>query len=64
MQKNRTSEALSPKEMQRLALLHVQAYLGACHCQSRTDVLQALAQWEEVGAEMANFIRDTHIIFH
>jgi len=62
MSKTKHTEALSQKEMQRLALIHVQAYVGACHCRSRTDVLQALAQWEEVGAEMADFIRHTRII--
>lgn len=62
MPKNKSQEPLSQKEMQRLALIHVQAYVNACHCQSRTDVLQALAHWQDVGAEMADFIRHTRII--
>jgi len=36
MDKNNPSQVLTQKEMQRLALVHVQAYVGACHCQSRT----------------------------
>lgn len=62
MQKNKSSEALSSKEMQRLALIHVQAYLSACHCKSRTDVLQALTQWQNVGADLADFVSHTRII--
>ncbi|MDF7630463.1 hypothetical protein PUG46_14425 [Erwiniaceae bacterium L1_55_4] len=62
MNKNNSPEALSQKEMQKLALIHVQAYLNACHCQSRTDVLQALVHWQDVGSEMAGFIRNTRII--
>ncbi|WP_210507515.1 hypothetical protein [Pantoea ananatis] len=62
MPKDNSPEALSQKEMQRLALIHVQAYVNTCHCQSRTDVLQALAHWQDVGAEMADFIRHTRII--
>ncbi len=62
MPKDNSPEALSQKEMQRLALIHVQAYVNACHCQSRTDVLQALAHWQDVGAEMTDFIRHTRII--
>ena len=56
------SEVLTQKEMQRLALTHVQAYVGACHCQNRRDVLLALAHWQNVGDEIADFIRHTHII--
>ncbi|SNY71022.1 hypothetical protein [Pantoea sp. GL120224-02] len=62
MNKNTPSKVLTQKEMQRLALIHVQAYVNACHCQSRTDVLQALTHWQDVGAEMADFIRHTRII--
>ncbi|WP_312041101.1 hypothetical protein [Pantoea eucalypti] len=62
MQKNRSFEALSSKEMQRLALIHVQAYLSACHCQSRPDVLNALKQWQSVGADLADVVRHTRII--
>lgn len=62
MQKNKSSEALSSKEMQRLALIHVQAYLSACHCKSRTDVLRALTQWQNVGTDLADFVRHTRII--
>lgn len=62
MQKNRSSDALSSKEMQRLALIHVQAYLSACHCKSRTDVLQALTQWQNVGTDLADFVQHTRII--
>lgn len=62
MPKDKFQESLSQKDMQRLALIHVQAYVSACHCQSRTDVLQALAHWQDVGAEMADFIRHTRII--
>lgn len=62
MQKNKSSEVLSSKEMQRLALIHVHAYLSACHCKSRSDVLQALTQWQNVGADLADFVRHTRII--
>ena len=62
MSKAKSTEALSQKEMQRLALIHVQAYINACHCQTRHDVLNALDQWEDVGTELADFIRHTHII--
>lgn len=62
MQKNKPTRALSSKEMQRLALIHVQAYLSACHCQSRPDVLEALTQWQKTGSDLADFIRRTRII--
>jgi len=48
--------------MQHLALVHVQAYVGACHCQSRSDVLLALAHWQNVGSDVADFIRTTRIV--
>jgi len=61
--RNKTSPPLlTRKEMQRLALIHVQAYLSACHCQSRTEVLQALTQWQNVGTDLADFVRHTRII--
>lgn len=62
MDKNNYSQVLTQKEMQRLALVHVQAYVGACHCQSHSDVLQALAHWQNVGNEIADFILTTRII--
>lgn len=62
MQKNIPPEVLTQKEMQRLALVHVQAYVGACHCRSRTEVLQALTQWQNVGGDIADFIRTTRIV--
>lgn len=62
MDKNKPSEVLPQKEMQRLALIHVQAYVNACHCQNRRDVLLALAHWQNVGDEIADFIRHTRII--
>ena len=62
MSKDKSPEALSHKEMLHLVLTHVQAYLNACHCQSRNDVLQALTHWQDVGTEMADFIRHTRII--
>lgn len=62
MQKNKPSSVLTQKEMKRLAITHVQAYLGACHCQTRSDVLLALAQWRNVGDEVADFIRNTRIV--
>jgi len=61
--RNKTSPPLlTRKEMQRLALIHVQAYLSACHCRSRTEVLQALTQWQNVGTDLADFVRHTRII--
>jgi len=62
MDKNNPSQVLTQKEMQRLALVHVQAYVGACHCQSRSDVLLALENWQNVGDEVADFIRTTRIV--
>jgi len=62
MDKNKSSQVLTQKEMQRLALVHVQAYVGACHCQTRSDVLLALAHWQNVGNEVADFIRTTRIV--
>ncbi|MGJ0194544.1 hypothetical protein ACR6A7_19690 [Pantoea sp. RRHST58] len=62
MRKNTPSKVLTQKEMQCLALVHVQAYVGACHCQSRSDVLLALAHWQNVGDEVADFIRTTRIV--
>jgi len=62
MDKNTPSKVLTQKEMQRLALVHVKAYVGACHCQSRSDVLLALAHWQNVGDEVADFIRTTRIV--
>ncbi|WP_426606883.1 hypothetical protein [Pantoea anthophila] len=62
MTKNRSTEALTPKEMQRLALIHIHAYLSASQCMSRTDVLEALTQWQKVGADLADFVRHTRII--
>lgn len=62
MPKHRSTEALKPNEMQRLALIHVHAYLSACHCKSRTDILEALTQWQNVGADLADFVRHTRII--
>ncbi|MDU6387258.1 MULTISPECIES: hypothetical protein [unclassified Pantoea] len=62
MPKNSPSQVLTQKEMQRLALVHLQAYVGACHCQSRSDVLLALTHWQNVGDEVADFIRTTRIV--
>lgn len=62
MKKDNSSSVLTQKEMQRLALVHVQAYVGACHCQSRSDVLLALAHWQNVGDKVADFIRTTRIV--
>ncbi|WP_312059365.1 hypothetical protein [Pantoea septica] len=62
MDKNSPSKVLTQKEMQRLALVHVQAYVGACRCQTRSDVLLALAHWQNVGDEVADFIRTTRIV--
>lgn len=62
MKKNIPSKVLTQKEMQRLALVHVQAYVSACHCQTRSDVLQALAYWQNVGDEVSDFIRTTRIV--
>ncbi|MBZ6387497.1 hypothetical protein [Pantoea piersonii] len=62
MQKDKPSQVLTRKEMQRLALIHVQAYVGACHCQSRSDVLLALYHWQSVGGDVADFIRKTRIV--
>lgn len=62
MDKNTPSQVLTQKEMQRLALVHVQAYVGACHCQTRSDVLLALAHWQKVGGDVADFIRTTRIV--
>ena len=62
MQKNTSSNALSSKEMQYLALMHMKSYLKACQCQSRVDVLRALTQWQNVGADLADFIRHIRII--
>ncbi|WBV22588.1 hypothetical protein [Pantoea piersonii] len=62
MPKNTTSKVLTQKEMQRLALVHVQAYVGACHCQTRSEVLLALEHWQNVGDEVADFIRTTRIV--
>lgn len=62
MQKKKSPEALSCKEMHRLAVSHVQAYLRACHCQSRADMLNALSHWQNTGAGLAKLIRHTHII--
>ncbi|QZY95975.1 hypothetical protein [Pantoea dispersa] len=62
MQKDKSSSVLTQKEMQRLALVHVQAYVSACHCQSRSDVLLALAHWQNVGDEVADFMRTTRIV--
>lgn len=63
MQPHKPTEAISSEEMRRIALIHIQAYLSACQCQSRTDVLHALTQWQDTGADLANFIRHTRIIF-
>lgn len=62
MHKKTPSKVLIQKEMQRLALVHVQAYVGACHCQTRSDVLLALENWQNVGDEVADFIRTTRIV--
>ncbi len=62
MHKSKTSKVLTHKDMQRLALIHVQAYLSACHCRSRTEVLQALTHWQNVGGDIADFIRTTRIV--
>jgi len=62
MHKNKPSRVLSQKEMRSLALVHVQAYVNACHCQSRRDVLLALAHWQDVGVNMSDFIRNTRLI--
>lgn len=62
MQKDKSSSVLTQKEMQRLALVHVQAYVGACHCQTRSDVLLALEHWQNVGGDVADFIRTTRIV--
>jgi len=62
MQKDQPSSVLTPKEMQRLALIHVQAYVGACHCQSRSDVLLALYHWQSVGGDIADLIRNTRLV--
>lgn len=62
MHKNKPSRVLSQKEMRSLALVHVQAYVNACHCQSRRDVLLALAHWQNVGGDIADFIRTTRIV--
>jgi len=62
MDKNNPLKVLTQKEMQRLALVHVQAYVGACHCRNRRDVLLALAHWQNVGDEVADFIRTTRIV--
>lgn len=62
MPKNTTSKVLTQKEMQRLALVHVQAYVGACHCQTLSDVLLALEHWQNVGGDVADFIRTTRIV--
>jgi len=53
---------LTRKQMQRLALIHVHSYLNACHCQSRSDVLQALDNWKNTGDELAKFIKNTRIV--
>ncbi|MBA2817028.1 hypothetical protein [Candidatus Pantoea persica] len=45
MKSDKPSEVVTQKEIQRLALTHVQAYVGACHCQIRSDVLLALEHW-------------------
>ncbi len=62
MHKEKPSCVLNPKEMRRLALAHVQAYVNACHCQSRRDVLMALAHWHDVGVNMSDFIKNTRLI--
>ena len=62
MDKNKPSEVLPQKEMQRLALIHVQTYVNACHCQNRRDVLLALAHWQNVGGDMADFLKKTRIV--
>lgn len=62
MHKNKSSEALSQEAMQRLTLTHIQAYVNACHCQTRSDVLLALEHWQHAGAELAEFIKTTRII--
>lgn len=62
MHKNTPLKVLTQKEMQRLAIIHVQAYVNACHCQTRSDVLQALAHWQNVGGDIAHFIRTTRIV--
>lgn len=62
MQKNKSPEAVSCKDMHRLAVSHMQAYLKACHCQSRSDVLHALSHWQNTGSDLAKLIRHVHII--
>ncbi|WP_313384908.1 hypothetical protein [Pantoea sp.] len=62
MDKNNPSKVLTQQEMQHLALVHLQAYVGACHCQSRSDVLLALTHWQNAGDEVTDFIRTTRII--
>ncbi|MGV2880659.1 hypothetical protein D9O29_05520 [Pantoea vagans] len=60
---NKTSPPLlTRKEMQSLALIHIQSYLNACHCRSRSDVLQALDSWKSTGDELTEFIRNTRIV--
>ncbi|MFB4358942.1 hypothetical protein RBJ15_09405 [Pantoea sp. BS_4] len=62
MQKNKSTDVVSCKDMHRLAVSHLQAYLKACHCQSRGDVLHALSHWQSTGADLAELIRLTRII--
>jgi len=53
---------LTRKEMQRLALIHIHSYLNACHCRSRSDVLQAVDNWKNTGDELTEFIRNNRIV--
>ncbi|MET3817098.1 MULTISPECIES: hypothetical protein [unclassified Pantoea] len=61
MHKNKPSRVLSQKEMRSLALVHVQAYVNACHCQSRDDVLLAMSYWQKAGENVVEFIKSVHI---
>lgn len=61
MSKDNSPEQLTHKQMYRLALRHVQAYVNACHCQSRDDVLLAMSYWQKAGEDVVEFIKSVHI---